>query len=217
MVAGCPVRAGTVDGPPSPRRPFVDGTERKGGRRMRTWIALLRGINVGGHKKIPMAALREACTDIGFADVTTYIQSGNVVFRAEGSGDDIARSLRSVIGERFDCDVPVVLRTVQEMERVAGANPFLEEGADAVKLHVGFLLDEPDEDRVAELPAKPPGPEAYRVVGADVYLHYPAGMGKSKLTTAWFDRALGTRMTVRNWRTVNKLVAMAREVDARPL
>jgi uncharacterized protein (DUF1697 family) len=184
---------------------------------MRTWIALLRGINVGGHNKIPMAELRKACGEIGFADVATYIQSGNVVFRAQGSAKQVAEKLRAVIAERFGCDVPVVLRTVGELERVAGANPFLDQGADVSRLHVGFLLDEPAQSRVSGMPAQPPGPEEFRVVGADVYLHYPEGMGTSKLTTAYFDRALGTTMTARNWRTVNKLVEMGRDLEARPL
>lgn len=184
---------------------------------MKTWIALLRGINVGGHNKIPMAELRKACADLGFEDVATYIQSGNAVFRAGESAATVAAKLREAIAERFGCDVPVVLRTVRDLERVAGANPFLAEGADIARLAVGFLLDEPAPSRLDDLPPQPPGPEEFRLVGGEVYLHYPDGMGKSKLTTAWFDRALGTTMTARNWRTVNKLVDIGREVEGRPL
>jgi uncharacterized protein (DUF1697 family) len=184
---------------------------------MKTWIALLRGINVGGHNKIPMAELRTECEDLGFEDVATYIQSGNVVFRAAGGAHAVAEKLRQAIAARFGCEVPVVLRTVEALERVAGTNPFLEEGADPSRLHVGFLLEKPAPARLADLPAQPPGPEELRVVGAEVFLHYPEGMGTSKLTTAWLDRALGTTMTARNWRTVNKLVEMGRQVDGRPL
>ncbi len=184
---------------------------------MKTWIALLRGVNVGGHNKVPMAELRKACTEVGFADVGTYIQSGNVVFRAEEGADQVAGTLRALMAERFGCDVPVVLRTVEALERVVAANPFLEEGADVARLHVGFLLDKPTRARVSGMPPQPPGPEEFRVVDAEVYLHYPEGMASTKLTTAYFDRALGTTMTARNWRTVNRIVDMGREVEGRPL
>jgi len=184
---------------------------------MESWIALLRGVNVGGHNMIPMAELRKACAEAGFRDVATYIQSGNVVFRAAGDAHGVADDLRGLIAERFGCDVPVVLRTVEALERVASANPFARQGVAEKELHVGFLLERPSASRLADLPEQPPGPEAFRVAGADVYLHYPQGLGTSKLTTAWLDRAFGTTITVRNWRTVNKLVEMGRASDGRPL
>jgi uncharacterized protein (DUF1697 family) len=184
---------------------------------MQSWIALLRGINVGGHNKVPMAELREACGQAGFRDVATYIQSGNVVLRAEGPAGAVAARLRTLVAERFDCDVPVVLRSSGALEKVASSNPFLGQEVDEKELHVGFLLEEPSASRLADLPDQPPGPETFRVAGADVYLHYPRGIGGSKLTTAWLDRAFGTTITVRNWRTVNKLVEMGRAVDRLPL
>lgn len=184
---------------------------------MKSWIALLRGINVGGHNKVPMAELREACGEAGFVDVATYIQSGNVALRADGSARKVAERLRALLTERFDVDVPVVLRSVGDVERVATSNPYLEEGVAEKELHVGFFLDRPRAARLADLPEQPPGRESFRVVGAEVYLHYPDGLGRSKLTSAWLDRAFGTTVTVRNWRTVNKLVDLGRQVDGRPL
>lgn len=179
---------------------------------MKTWVALLRGVNVGGHNKVPMAELRDACRSLGFASVATYIQSGNVVFRSAGKVDALARELRAAIAERFDCDVPVVLRTADELRRVLAANPFIAAGRDPAKLHVGFLAEAPSAEEVEAVPPQPPGREEFQVIGGEVYLFYPDGMGRSKLTTAYFDRALGTTMTARNWRTVGKLVEMTHEV-----
>lgn len=176
---------------------------------MTTWVALLRGVNVGGHNKVPMAELRNVCASLGFVSVATYIQSGNVVFRADGDARELARRLRDAIADRFEWDVPVVLRTADELDRVLAGSPFVEAGEDASKLHVGFLAEAPSEETVAAMPLKPPGREEFRVIGREVFLLYPDGMGRSKLTTAYFDRALGTTMTVRNWRTVTKLAEMA--------
>jgi uncharacterized protein (DUF1697 family) len=178
---------------------------------MTTWVALLRGVNVGGHNKVPMAELRKVCASLGFASVATYIQSGNLVFRAGGEADDIAGRLRSAIAERFGCDVPVVLRTATDLERALAGNPFARAGEDAPGLHVGFLAEPASAETVAAMPPKPPGREVFHVDGGEVYLLYPDGMGRSKLTTAYFDRALDTTMTVRNCRTVTRLAEMARD------
>jgi uncharacterized protein (DUF1697 family) len=176
-----------------------------------TWVALLRGVNVGGHNKIPMAELRKVCASLGFASVTTYIQSGNVVFRADGRAEELADRLRAAIAERFGCDVPIVLRTATDLDRVLAGNPFTHADEDTSRLHVGFLAGVPSAETVAAMPPKPPGRESFHVAGGEVYLLYPDGMGRSKLTTAYFDRALGTTMTARNWRTVTRLAEMARD------
>jgi uncharacterized protein (DUF1697 family) len=178
---------------------------------MTTWVALLRGVNVGGHNKVPMAELRKVCASLGFVSVATYIQSGNAVFRADASAREIADELRTAIAERFGCDVPIVVRTSADLDRVLAGNPFGGTGEDTPGLHVGFLAEPASAEAVAAMPPKPPGPELFHVEGGEVYLLYPEGMGRSKLTTAYFDRALGTSMTVRNWRTVAKLAEMARD------
>lgn len=178
---------------------------------MTTWVALLRGINVGGHAPVPMAELRELCVELGFEEVRTYIQSGNVVFRSDGDRERVRQRLVRGIQERFGHQVPVVARTADELEEVVDTHPFAREGHDEKTLHVGFLEVAPGPAVVAALPEAPPGPERFRVQGAHVHLHYPEGVGRSKLTGAWFERGLGTRMTMRNWRTVNRLLGMARE------
>ncbi len=175
------------------------------------WIALLRGINVGGHRKVSMANLRSLCLELGFASVSTYIQSGNVVFRAAGTAADVADRLAEGISARFGLDVPVVVRDADQMARVVASNPFLDEDRDPKALHVGFLADPPAADLVDAMPVPPAGPEEFVVRGGEVFLLYPEGVGQSKLTGAYFEGALKTSMTARNWRTVNKLLEMARD------
>jgi len=172
-------------------------------------VALLRGINVGGKHKLPMKELAGLFEAAGCSRVRTYIQSGNVVFDTPASATKLSAEVERRIRERFGFEVPVVLRTAGAMRAVASANPFLGEGADEAHLHVGFLADRPTPEAVASLDPARSEIDSFRVVGSEVYLHTPGGMGRTKLTTDWFDRRLGTTMTVRNWRTVNKLIEMA--------
>jgi uncharacterized protein (DUF1697 family) len=173
-------------------------------------VALLRGINVGGKHKLPMKDLVALLEDAGCSRVRTYIQSGNVVFETpESSVADLAADIERRIGKRFGYEVPIVLRSAEALRAVASGNPFLAQGAEETHLHVGFLADPPTPEAVASLDPSRSEIDSFRVVGADVYLYTPGGMGRTKLTTDWFERRLGTRMTVRNWRTVGKLVEMA--------
>ena len=174
-------------------------------------IGLLRGINVGGKNKLPMDELVGLFAEAGCSDVKTYIQSGNVVFRAVPR--IVARLAERVSGRierRLGLRVPVVLRTAQELERVARTNPFLAAGADPELLHVMFLADEPAKAAVAGLDAKRSPPDEFAVVGREIYLRCPQGMARTKLTNAYFDAKLATISTVRNWRTVTKLIELAR-------
>lgn len=176
----------------------------------RTYVALLRGINVGGNNKLAMRDLAALCEGLGCAAVRTYIQSGNVVFTADaGRAGGLAAALSQAIAQAHGLKVPVVLREAGELAAVAAGNPFLAAGADAARLYVAFLAEVPTADRVARLdPARSP-PDAFAVVGRDIFLHYPEGLVRSKLTNDYFDRTLGTVSTVRNWNTVLKLAAMA--------
>lgn len=171
-------------------------------------IALLRGINVGGHHKVPMAELRALLAEIGCTDVKTYIQSGNAVFDAPDR-PDLEAALAAGMTERFGFSVPVVLRSAEELVEIYANNPFPTDGVDPRWLHVGFLSAEPEAARVAELDPDHWAPDRFRIVGSNLYLHYPNGTARSKMNTTWFDRRLGVTMTMRNWRTVGKLVALA--------
>lgn len=173
-------------------------------------VALLRGVNVGGKHRLPMNDLAAIFTEAGCSGVATYIQSGNVVFRAPAAR---ARALpglvEAAIAERFGFRTPVVIRGAGEMARVARANPFLAAGADPGTLHVAFLAGRPSPARVAALdPGRSP-PDAFVVRGLEVFLHLPNGAGRSKVTNAWLDSALATTSTIRNWRTVLALLEMA--------
>ncbi len=162
-------------------------------------IALLRGVNVGG-RKVPMAGLREAFEHLGHVNVRTYIQSGNVVFDAGGSGDSIRAALEAAIDRAFGLDVTVLLRTPADLAKVVKANPF---GSDA---YVTFLDGVPDRKRVVALDPAPFAPDEFRVVGQEVYVRCPNGYGRTKINNTYFEKKLGTRATTRNWNTVETLL-----------
>ena len=172
-------------------------------------VALLRAINVGGTKKLLMADLRAMFEAAGCTDVRTYIQSGNVVFRAEAPlAERIPALVEAKIAATKGFEVPVVTRSAAELDAVVTGSPFLAAGADPAHLHVGFLADAPTAARIAELdPHRSPG-DAFKVRGREVNLHFPNGTARSKLTVDYFDRVLGTTITIRNWRTVGKLREM---------
>ena len=175
-------------------------------------VALLRGINVGGKNKLPMADLAAMFREAGCDDVRTYIQSGNVVFRAGPAlAGDIPSLISASIMDQFGYRIPVVTRTASEFQEIVQANPFAETGTEANKLLVMFLADLPDRAHVEALdPNRSPGDE-FAVLGREVFLHYPNGVARSKLTNAYFDSSLSTTSTSRNWRTVGKLFEMVKE------
>jgi len=171
-----------------------------------TYVALLRGINVGGRNKLPMRDLAAIFVGAGCTDVTTYIQSGNVVFRAPTRvATRIPKLITDSIAERLNMRVPVVTRSAADFEAVVDGNPYLGIEADFTKLHVAFLADHPTEVAIGALdPDRSPG-DSYQVRGGEIYLHLPKGAAASKLSNAYFDAKLGTTSTARNWKTVLKL------------
>jgi uncharacterized protein (DUF1697 family) len=174
-----------------------------------TYVALLRGINLGARNKVPMPALRSVVEALGHEDVRTYIQSGNVVFKSgwrEVPGT--AAALESAIAEEFGLRVAVVVRTQRDLQRVAGANPFLAAGADPSALHVVFLGSSPTKASVDALDPDRSPPDEFAVRKAEVYLHCPNGFGHSKLSLDYFERILGGPATIRNWNTVTKLLEL---------
>ncbi len=174
------------------------------------YVALLRGINVGGGNKLLKGELVEIFAEAGCRDIRTYIQSGNVVFRAAPSlVDGLSARITAAIASSHGYQIPVVIRTGADFAKVVSGNPFLAEGADPGKLHVGFLAETPDPARVATLDPDRSPPDAFELRGNQVFLHYPAGVARSKLDNAYFDRTLGMVCTIRNWRTVCRLREMA--------
>jgi uncharacterized protein (DUF1697 family) len=174
-----------------------------------TFAAFLRGINVGGKNSIPMAELKPALSALGFEDVVTYIQSGNVVFRSPSrAAGDVAADVERQIAQVFGVDVAVLLRTPAQLRKIAADNPFLGKGADLSKLHVVFLDARPGKDAIAKLDPDRSPPDAFSVRGREIYLRLPKGAGRSKLTIDWFERALSVRATARNWKTLGKLIEL---------
>ena len=171
------------------------------------YVALLRGINVGGKAMVSMANLREVCTAVGCEDVVTYIQSGNVVLRSPLRPPKLKAALAAAIAERFGFEPAVMIRTAKELAAVVDRNPFA--GADEKHLHVGFLHAAPDATTAECLGAIDCAPEELAAVGSEVYLHLPNGMGRAALP-AKMERCLRkTPVTVRNWRTVTKLIELS--------
>ena len=178
---------------------------------MASHVALLRGINVGGRNKVPMADLREVVTSLGHTGVSTYIQSGNVLFSADTAA---VAKLPAVVGKkivtRFGFEVPIVVRSQRELAAVARAHPFGGDGVDVSILAVMFLGDKPSAKQIATLdPARSPR-DQFVVRGREIFVHCPTGFAKTKLTNAWFDSRLATVSTARNWRTVLKLDELLR-------
>jgi len=180
------------------------------GAKIGVYVALMRGVNVGGKNRLPMKDLAAIFGDAGCADVVTYIQSGNVVFRAtDACAARVPAAVAKVVADRFAFRSPVVMRSAAELRTVARGNPYLKAGADLDALHVLFLADRPTAARVAELDPHRSPPDEFQVRGREVYFRCPNGVGRSKLTVGYFDSKLATTSTLRNWRTVLKLVEMS--------
>ncbi|HVF20836.1 MAG TPA: DUF1697 domain-containing protein [Mycobacteriales bacterium] len=167
---------------------------------MKRYVALLRGINVGGHAKVAMADLRTVFESLGFDDVATYIQSGNVVFGSAAPVD--VRAVEQRIADDLGVTPDVLLRTAEEIDAVVRGNPF----ADTDGLHVTFLADTPT--GTVEAPAGQP--DELAVVGREAYVRCPDGYGRTKLNNTFLEKRLGVPATTRNWKTVVTLAEMAR-------
>jgi uncharacterized protein (DUF1697 family) len=174
-----------------------------------TYIALLRGINLGSHNKVPMPALRALAEDLGYADVSTYIQSGNVILTSSESATKVASALAKGIAAEFGIDIAVLVRTKQQLQKVVDGNPFLKQGNDPGALHIVFLSAKPRADKVKALTAKDLAAEEVAVNGTEAYLHLPNGYGRAKLNNAFVEKQLGVAGTTRNWRTTAKLLELA--------
>jgi uncharacterized protein (DUF1697 family) len=178
---------------------------------MTTYVALLRGINVGGHKKVAMADLCEVLTGLGLVDVRSLLQSGNLVFRSAGRmAAQLEGLLEEETGKRLALETSFFVRTAGEWGAVIAGNPFhAEADRDPGRLVVMFLKEAPDRGRVEALRAAIVGPEVVHAEGRQVYVVYPNGAGTSRFTHAVIEKTLGTRATGRNWNTVQKLGALA--------
>ncbi|MGW7514958.1 DUF1697 domain-containing protein [Streptomyces sp. NPDC054796] len=175
---------------------------------MTTYAALLRGINVGGHKKVPMAELRALLGALGWTDVRTYLQSGNAVFT---TGDrDPGPLLERALAERFGFEVRALIRTGEALRATAAACPFPADALDPSKLLVLFLDGDPGPAHFADLDAAAYAPDEFRHIGDVLYAYFPDGMGRSKLAAKLNAERPGATSTGRNWRTLRKLIELTR-------
>jgi uncharacterized protein (DUF1697 family) len=173
-----------------------------------TYVALLRAVNVGSRNRVQMAALRALCDDLGYSDVVTYIQSGNVVLRSPvRSAAAVERALTRAIQKELGLAITVIARSKDDVAKVVSNNPFPK--AEPNRLHVAFLDAKPAATRVRALETFDAGRDEVEVRGREAYLHTPQGYGVSKLSGAFVETQLRVVATARNWNTVVKLLDLA--------
>ncbi len=178
-------------------------------RTVSAYVALLRGVNLGGKNRLPMPELAKMFVEAGCTEVRTYIQSGNVVFRATpAKAEKLPVLIPRRIAEDFRYQVPVVVRSSAELAELIQSNPFLQAGIGTETLHVLFLSTRPGPEQIAKLDPERSAPDVFIVHGQEIYLHLPNGVADTKLTNAYFDSKLSTMCTGRNWRTTIKLLEM---------
>lgn len=173
--------------------------------------ALLRGVNVGGHNAVAMSELRDLLTQLGFSDARSILQSGNLVFRCDArAGADLERMLEMEAEKRLGLRADFLIRSGEEWRKVVARNPFRKEAErDPGHLVVMFLKSAANAKDVKAVQATITGPEIVRGDGRHLYIVYPDGIGKSRLTNALLEKKLGIRGTARNWNTILKLAALA--------
>jgi uncharacterized protein (DUF1697 family) len=174
-------------------------------------VVLLRGINIGPHNRVAMPKLRDALAEAGFADVRTYVQSGNIVLESRKAAATVAQECMRVIDEAFGLDIAVVTRTRDELAEVVRRNPLGAVVDEPKRYQVSFLSAEPDAKVVEKLAGLAAAEERFEAVGREIYAWHPAGVARSKLWNALAGKGLGVTATARNWTTVETLLAMADE------
>lgn len=179
---------------------------------MAIFISLLRGINVSGQKKMLMKDLKALYEGLGFANVSTYIQSGNVVFASENENEaEIATQIEQKIAEKYGFQVPIIIRKAEDLEKMRNA-PFFEkekaENPDAI--YFTFLSAEPLQANQDKIVSANFLPDEYVIEGKEIYLFCPNGYGNTKLSNTFFENKLKVTATTRNWKTLNVLLEMAK-------
>jgi len=180
-------------------------------------IALLRGVNVGGHNKIKMETLREICVSLKCESPQTLLQSGNVVLKSSGNASKLAESLEAAIERKLGFRPGVLTRTAPEMHEIVARNPFAKRrNIDPGKLVLAFLRSEPGAQAKKDLLAMDIAPEELHVIGRELYIYFPNGQARPKLSWARADKILGPCApgTARNWNTVTKLLELAESLEA---
>lgn len=178
---------------------------------METYIALLRGINVSGQKKIKMVDLKAHLSELNFKNITTYIQSGNIIFQFLKTETAVLEKLiHEKIKEKYGFDVPVMVKQPSDFKKVLDNNPFLkDEQNDISKMHLTFLGALPADSQIEHLKTYEYPAEFYVLEGLDIYFYAPNGYGRAKMTNNFFEKKLKVPATTRNWKSINKIYELA--------
>jgi len=179
---------------------------------MKTYIAILRGINVSGQKIIKMADLKVHLEELNFQNIQTYIQSGNVIFQCKSENSkSLEEKIEKKILEKYGFHVPTLVKTPAEIEYVIYNNPFLKDkNKDINRLYVTFLSRIPEQNNVEKLKTFDYNPEEYILDGKNIFGFAPNGYGNAKLNNNFFEKKLKVNATTRNWKTVDKLFELAK-------
>lgn len=179
--------------------------------KMKTYISLLRGINVSGQKLIKMDALKQMFSELNFKNIQTYIQSGNVIFQnKELEHERLEKTIADKILERFGFEVPVMVRDLDDLSVVLKNNPFVtKRNENITKLHVTFLSKLPEQTDIAKINADQYLPDEFILTGSTIYLFCPNGYGRTKLNNTFFESKFKAIATTRNWKTIKELYSIA--------
>ncbi len=179
---------------------------------MTIFISILRGINVGGHNTVKMDALRKLLTDLGFINVQTYIQSGNIIYQSKRlTTGKINEIIENSIKQKFGFDVPVITLTLEELIKISESNPFTKDKTkDASFFHVTFLSDKSKSEDVNKIKENDFKPDEFKEMDKAIYLYCPNGYGKTKLSNSFFEKKLNVSATTRNWKITNELISIAK-------
>jgi uncharacterized protein (DUF1697 family) len=180
---------------------------------MQTKIAILRGINVGGHRKILMADLRQVLENLGLRNVSTYIQSGNVIFKSDKSNAVLENEIENTIKTNFNFDLPVIVRSKDELFSIIENNPFNKDDVDITTLHITFLKSSPNKKETSLLDLNLYKPDQFLISDKTVYLCLEKKYHKSKLSTNFFEKKLNVGATTRNWKTTLKLLGLCEKLN----
>jgi len=173
-------------------------------------IAIFRGINVGGKRKILMADLKSMCEKLGLENVTTYIQSGNLIFNSDKPNSGLENDLERAISEKYGFDVPVIVRTEKELENSINNNPFFNKDANIKHLHLTFLKEKPKKENIEKTLNFNYEPDKFKIDDKDSFIFCAGKYHESKLTNNFFEKQLKVGATTRNWKTVLKLSELSK-------
>lgn len=182
---------------------------------MTTYISILRGINLGGLKMIKMDALKKLFADLGFANIQTYIQSGNVVYQYKKiDAKKLNDIIKNKMEQEFGFDVPVITLTFDELKKIRNSNPFLNDKIKETSFfHVTFLADKPQSENINKIKDSNYSPDEFQLINKAVYLYCPKGYGNTKMSNTFFEGKLKVTATTRNWKTTNELINIADQIE----